>query len=159
MIRQVEQLVALTVALVVGCSVCMANAIGPESLAVGDQRLTILVDAFGEQPKLHQDWGYAALVEYGGKRILFDTGNDSAGFEENVRRLGVELTRLNAVVISHRHGDHTAGLRYLITVNPRVKIYVPDDEAFGGPTPAVFLGSQNHRYQQKCATLTAQCQT
>ena len=56
-----------------------------------------------------------------------------------MRRLGVELNRLDAVVISHRHGDHTAGLRYLLTVNPKVSIYVPDDEAFGGPTPPVFF--------------------
>nr|WP_282453032.1 MBL fold metallo-hydrolase [Lysobacter sp. CAU 1642] len=101
--------------------------------------MTVLVDAFGSQSNLHQDWGYAALVEYGGKRILFDTGNDSAGFEKNVRRLGVDLTRLDGVVISHRHGDHTAGLRYVLSVNPGVKIYVPDDEAFGGPTPEAFF--------------------
>lgn len=139
MFRRLDQLVALVVVLVFGCSDCMAKPLGSGDVLGGNQRITILVDAFGEQPKLHQDWGYAALVEYGGRRILFDTGNDSAGFEENVRRLGVDLTRLDGVVISHRHGDHTAGLRYLLTVNPTVKIYVPDDEAFGGPTPAVFF--------------------
>lgn len=98
-----------------------------------------MVDAFGSNSTLHQDWGYSALVEYGGKRILFDTGNDSAGFERNVRQLGLELGRLDAVVISHRHGDHTSGLRHLLAVNPTVNVYVPDDEAFGGPTPAIFF--------------------
>ncbi len=137
MIKRLELLLVL--ALGIASPACMAGTIGPGASPPGDQRLTVLVDAFGSQPKLHQDWGYAALVEYGGKRIVFDTGNDSAGFAENVRELGVDLTRLDAVVISHRHGDHTAGLRYLISVNPNVKIYVPDDEAFGGPTPAVFF--------------------
>jgi 7,8-dihydropterin-6-yl-methyl-4-(beta-D-ribofuranosyl)aminobenzene 5'-phosphate synthase len=33
-------------------------------------------------------------------------------------------------VLSHRHGDHTSGLRYLLRVNPHVKIYAPK-EAFG----------------------------
>lgn len=108
----------------------------------GGQRITILVDAFGVQPALERDWGYAALVEYGGRRILFDTGNDSAGFARNVRRLGVDLTELDAVVISHRHGDHTAGLRHLLAVNPEVRIWVPDDEAFGGRTPPVFFRQQ-----------------
>jgi len=42
-------------------------------------RITILMDAFGRTPELHQEWGYAALIEVGGKRILFDTGNDAAG--------------------------------------------------------------------------------
>ena len=139
MYKKMERLVALTVALMLGCTDCIAKPIGPGSVPADNRRLTVLVDAFGSQSKLHQDWGYAALVEYGGRRILFDTGNDSAGFEKNVRRLGVDLARLDGVVISHRHGDHTAGLRYLLTVNPRVKIYVPDDEAFGGPTPAAFF--------------------
>lgn len=139
MLRTREQLAALAVALIFGCSDCIAEPVSPGTVPDDNQRITILVDAFGSQANLHQDWGYAALVEYGGKRILFDTGNDSAGFEKNVRSLGVDLTRLDGVVISHRHGDHTAGLRYLLSVNPRVKIYVPDDEAFGGATPAVFF--------------------
>ena len=37
-------------------------------------RVTILYDSFGNSPSLTMDWGFAALVEYGGKRILFDTG-------------------------------------------------------------------------------------
>ena len=139
MLRKVDRWVALVVALLLTSSVCLARPVGAEPVSDGHQRLTILVDAFGSQPELHQDWGYAALVEYAGRRILFDTGNDAAGFEANVRRLGVELSRLDAVVISHRHGDHTAGLRYLLSVNPGVKVYVPDDEAFGGPTPAAFF--------------------
>ena len=37
-------------------------------------RVTILYDAFGESKELTKDWGYSALVEHNGKRILFDTG-------------------------------------------------------------------------------------
>ena len=35
------------------------------------QRVTILYDAFGNRAGLTRDWGFAALVEYGGRRILF----------------------------------------------------------------------------------------
>ncbi|HZI85933.1 MAG TPA: MBL fold metallo-hydrolase [Pyrinomonadaceae bacterium] len=84
------------------------------------------------------DWGFTALVEYGGKRILFDTGNDAAIFERNVRALKIDLKRLDFVIISHRHGDHTSGLHYLLRINPGVKIYTPNDEYFGGPTPSNF---------------------
>ncbi len=139
MFATIKMLLAISFAVTIGFCIGAAHATVPRSLPHAQQRVTILVDAFGLQPRLRQDWGYAALVEYGGKRILFDTGNDSAGFTENVRRLGVKLTQLDAVVISHRHGDHTAGLRYLLSVNPKVAIYVPDDEAFGGPTPSVFF--------------------
>lgn len=139
MIGKLTELLVLAITLMIGSSACVAGTPDRQSMPAGDKRLTILVDAFGSQPELHQDWGYAVLVEYGGKRILFDAGNDSTGFVENAQRLGVDLTHLDAVVISHRHGDHTAGLRHILGVNPQVKVYVPDDEAFGGPTPAVFF--------------------
>lgn len=108
-------------------------------LAQAQNRVTILVDAFSKVAILKQDWGFAALIEYQGKRILFDTGNNSDIFAHNAKALGVDLTRLDFVVISHRHGDHTDGLRHLLTVNPGVKIYVPNDEYFGGPTPMGFF--------------------
>jgi metal-dependent hydrolase (beta-lactamase superfamily II) len=48
----------------------------------------------------------------------------------NVDTLGIDLARLDAVVISHRHGDHTSGLAYLLQVNPDVTIYVPAESTF-----------------------------
>src|SRR2546426_11767906 len=90
-------------------------------------RVTILYDSFGKSPSLTMDFGFAALVEYGGKRILFDTGNNASIFEHNVKALGVDLRNIDFVVISHRHADHTSGITYLLTVNPKVKIYVPDE--------------------------------
>jgi 7,8-dihydropterin-6-yl-methyl-4-(beta-D-ribofuranosyl)aminobenzene 5'-phosphate synthase len=98
--------------------------------AQDNKRITILYDAFGPPSALVKDWGFAALIEYGGKRILFDTGNDSKIFAHNVERLGADLARLDAVVISHRHGDHTSGLTHLLNVNPKVKIYTPQEAAF-----------------------------
>jgi 7,8-dihydropterin-6-yl-methyl-4-(beta-D-ribofuranosyl)aminobenzene 5'-phosphate synthase len=103
-------------------------------------RVTILYDAFGGRQGLTRDWGFAALVEYGGKRILFDTGNNADIFARNVRALGVDLRRLDFVVVSHRHGDHTAGLNYLLRVNPHVKIYAPKEGfgVFGASLPGAF---------------------
>ncbi|HWY68385.1 MAG TPA: MBL fold metallo-hydrolase, partial [Terriglobales bacterium] len=69
-------------------------------------RVTILYDSFGKSSSLTMDWGFAALVEYGGKRILFDTGNNSQILEHNVKAAGVDLQKLDFVVMSHRHGDH-----------------------------------------------------
>jgi 7,8-dihydropterin-6-yl-methyl-4-(beta-D-ribofuranosyl)aminobenzene 5'-phosphate synthase len=105
-------------------------------------KVTILYDAFGESKTLTKDWGFSALVEHNGKRILFDTGNDAANFEHNVKVLGVDLTKVDFVVISHRHTDHATGLKYVLSVNPNVTVYVPADGAngFGGaPIPKAFL--------------------
>ncbi|MFL5401812.1 MAG: MBL fold metallo-hydrolase [Gemmatimonadales bacterium] len=110
------------------------------SSAPDSNRVTILYDAFGGGGGLTRDWGFSALVEYGGKRILFDTGNNAAIFARNVRALGVDLKRLDFVVISHRHGDHIAGLNYLLRVNPHVKIYAPTERfgVFGSALPGTF---------------------
>jgi 7,8-dihydropterin-6-yl-methyl-4-(beta-D-ribofuranosyl)aminobenzene 5'-phosphate synthase len=100
-------------------------------------RVTILYDAFGKSAAMTKAWGFSALVEYGGKRILFDTGGNAEIFEHNVKALGVDLSKLDFVVISHRHGDHTSGLNYLLRVNPTVKIYTPADPwgPFGWSVP------------------------
>src|SRR5258708_34953598 len=68
-------------------------------------RVTILYDSFGKSPTLTMDWGFAALVEYGGKRILFDTGNKAQIFEHNVKAAGGGLQKLEFGVMAHRHRD------------------------------------------------------
>jgi 7,8-dihydropterin-6-yl-methyl-4-(beta-D-ribofuranosyl)aminobenzene 5'-phosphate synthase len=93
--------------------------------AQSGNRVTILYDAFGKAPAMTKAWGFSALVEYGGKRILFDTGGNAEIFEHNVKALGVDLTKLDFVVLSHRHSDHISGLNYLLRINPTVKIYTP----------------------------------
>jgi 7,8-dihydropterin-6-yl-methyl-4-(beta-D-ribofuranosyl)aminobenzene 5'-phosphate synthase len=119
---------------------CLFAAPAGASPLPSPNRVTILYDAFGGRPGLTRDWGFAALVEYRGKRILFDTGNNAAIFSRNVRALGVDLRRLDFVVVSHRHGDHVAGLNYLLRLNPRVKIYAPREGfgVFGSVIPATF---------------------
>jgi 7,8-dihydropterin-6-yl-methyl-4-(beta-D-ribofuranosyl)aminobenzene 5'-phosphate synthase len=99
----------------------------PTSVAADKARITVLYDAFGKDAAMTKDWGYAALVEINGKRILFDTGNDSAIFAKNVKAKGVDFTKLDFVVLSHRHGDHVGGISFLLNVNPKVKIYAPKD--------------------------------
>ena len=103
-------------------------------------RVTILYDAFGKSPDMTKAWGFSALVEYGGKRILFDTGGDAEILEHNVSALGVDLSKLDFVVLSHRHSDHISGLNYLLRVNPGVKIYAAADPwgPFGGSAPNNF---------------------
>jgi 7,8-dihydropterin-6-yl-methyl-4-(beta-D-ribofuranosyl)aminobenzene 5'-phosphate synthase len=107
------------------------------SAGQSSNRVTILYDAFGKSPTVTKAWGYSALVEYGGKRILFDTGGDAEIFQHNVKALGADLTKLDFVVLSHRHSDHISGLNYLLRVNPTVKIYVPAEPwgPFGWSVP------------------------
>ena len=105
-------------------------------------KVTILYDAFGDSKMLTKDWGFSALVEHDGKRILFDTGSSAAVLEHNAKAAGVDLAKVDFVVISHRHTDHANGLAYVLKVNPAVPVYVPADgfNGFGGiQVPSSFF--------------------
>jgi 7,8-dihydropterin-6-yl-methyl-4-(beta-D-ribofuranosyl)aminobenzene 5'-phosphate synthase len=108
-------------------------------------QITVLYDAFGNTTSMTKDWGFAALVEFGGKRILFDTGNNAEIFAQNVQAKGVDLKQLDFAVVSHRHGDHTSGLNHLLKVNPKVKIYAPQENfgVFGAASPGTFYRRNN----------------
>jgi 7,8-dihydropterin-6-yl-methyl-4-(beta-D-ribofuranosyl)aminobenzene 5'-phosphate synthase len=56
------------------------------------------------------EWGFSAYVEADGRRLLFDTGARPRTVLENARELGIDLARVDTVVLSHNHGDHTGGL-------------------------------------------------
>ena len=120
----------------------LAAAIGSSAATAqsSTQQITVLYDAFGKTSTMTKDWGFAALIEYGGKRILFDTGNNAEIFAHNVEAKGVDLRQLDFAIVSHRHGDHTSGLNHLLKVNPAVKIYAPQENfgVFGATLPSTF---------------------
>jgi len=123
-------------------SICLGIALAqaPARAAASKAEITILYDAFGTSATMKKDWGFAAYIEYGGKRILFDTGNDAEIFAHNVEAKGIDLTQLDFAVVSHRHGDHTSGLDHLLAVNPGVPIYAPKENfgVFGAALPGSF---------------------
>jgi len=68
------------------------------------------------------EWGFAAIVEVDGQRILFDTGARPDTVLKNAKELGVDLATVKDVILSHNHSDHTNGLltlrREFAKVNP-----------------------------------------
>lgn len=59
------------------------------------------------------EWGFSAVVDVDGHRILFDTGARPDTVLINAKALGVDLTSITDVVLSHNHPDHTGGLMTL----------------------------------------------
>ena len=69
------------------------------------------------------EWGFAALVEVDGRRILFDTGMNSDVVLKNAAELKIDLSNVSDVILSHSHFDHTGGL---MTLRESVRAKNPD---------------------------------
>jgi 7,8-dihydropterin-6-yl-methyl-4-(beta-D-ribofuranosyl)aminobenzene 5'-phosphate synthase len=59
------------------------------------------------------EWGFAALVEVDGHRLLFDTGAHADVVLKNAKSLSIDLSSVPEVVLSHSHSDHVGGLMTL----------------------------------------------
>ena len=102
---------------------------------VGTLRVTVLSTMLADTKGVGE-WGFAALVEADGHRLLFDTGARPGTVLANARELGIDLAGVTDVVLSHHHGDHTGGLltlrRELSKTNPQAL-----SRAYVGP--GIFL--------------------
>ena len=77
------------------------------------------------QKALECPWGLSILIKTPSTEILFDTGPSPEALKHNAEILGVNLSRINIVVISHEHFDHIGGLSAVTSANPKVRVYVP----------------------------------
>lgn len=59
------------------------------------------------------EWGFSALVEADGRRILVDTGLHPETVLENARDLEIDLSEVQEIILTHNHGDHVGGLMTL----------------------------------------------
>jgi len=82
---------------------------------------TLLVDNLA-QAGLAVEHGFSAWIDIGGMRILFDTGAGAA-LLPNAHRLGIDLGRADALVLSHGHYDHTGGLAQVLALRPDLPLY------------------------------------
>lgn len=55
------------------------------------------------------EWGFAALVEADSVKILFDTSLNDGTVLANANELGIDLSSIQHLILSHNHGDHTNG--------------------------------------------------
>jgi len=88
-------------------------------------KLTILYDNYVFAEGTKADWGFSCLIEGTKKTILFDTGGKSDVLFHNINHLKVNLKKVDLIVISHNHWDHTGGLASVLEKNHDVCVYTP----------------------------------
>jgi len=101
------------------------NREGRERLPERTLRFTILYDNYVHREETKADWGFSCLVEGTEKTILFDTGTQPQILLHNIGVLGVDLKKVDQVIISHNHHDHTGGLAAVLGQNPNVTVFFP----------------------------------
>ncbi|MBC7324229.1 MAG: MBL fold metallo-hydrolase [Moorella sp. (in: Bacteria)] len=90
-------------------------------------KITVISEnTVGAPTGLVGEWGLAMLVDSGGKKILFDTG-ERGKLLNNAAALGVKLEEVDALVMSHGHYDHTGGLRAFLRTRGRLPVYAHPD--------------------------------
>jgi len=86
-------------------------------------KCTVLTDNRTSNPALTTEHGLSLLLETDQTQVLLDTGASDV-FLRNAQTLGLDLSRVPYVFLSHAHADHTGGLEALLKHNQQARILV-----------------------------------
>jgi 7,8-dihydropterin-6-yl-methyl-4-(beta-D-ribofuranosyl)aminobenzene 5'-phosphate synthase len=103
--------------------------------------VTALVENYADKrlPGLKTELGLAIHIDCQRTQILFDAGGTDA-LIHNARLLGIDLSLVNAVVVSHGHYDHADGLASFFPLNAGADVYMHSrarDKYYAGPFSAI----------------------
>jgi 7,8-dihydropterin-6-yl-methyl-4-(beta-D-ribofuranosyl)aminobenzene 5'-phosphate synthase len=105
-----------------GAAEAEAQAMAP--LPIDSLSIVITYDNYPYVEGLRTEWGFSCMVSGPGKTILFDTGGVGEVLLDNMRKLDLDPQDVDAIVLSHHHGDHTGGLGEFLRSNPDVEVYL-----------------------------------
>jgi len=91
---------------------------------------TVLSDNRSCDTTFETEHGLSILLETEKHRILLDTGASDV-FIRNAKQMGIDLSTVDYVFISHGHSDHAGGLKHLMNINDNAKVIVSPDAMSG----------------------------
>lgn len=94
-----------------------------EEFAWADLTIRIVQDNYVCSDELEAAWGFAAHLTGLRETILLDTGSDGALLLGNLGKLDLDPNRIETVILSHNHADHTGGLVALLKQNANLTLY------------------------------------
>lgn len=106
-------------------------------------KIQVLVDNRAGNHKnrlvLQPEWGLSAFIEFNGQRILLDTGA-SRNFIANAVAMGIDLSTVDAGILSHAHYDHAGGMEEFFKVNDHASFYLHEGAGENCYSRHKFLG-------------------
>jgi 7,8-dihydropterin-6-yl-methyl-4-(beta-D-ribofuranosyl)aminobenzene 5'-phosphate synthase len=122
-------------------------------------RISIVYNNIAFSDEMELDWGFSCVVRNTGRTILFDTGGDGKILLKNMATLGVDPQEIDAVFLSHQHGDHIGGVTDFLRRNPKVVVYVPKSfssalhkKVKNPSTNIISVGGPNRLYENVYST-------
>lgn len=105
-------------------------------------KFTVLSDNYVFSNGTKSEWGFCCLIEGMEKTILFDAGTSPEVLLHNINALKVDVGRVEQIVISHDHEDHTGGLPAILSKNHALAVYLPYSSSYGLLREAENSGAQ-----------------
>lgn len=104
-------------------------------------RISFLVENKTERPGCLAEWGLSIYLETEDMTILFDGGATGQVLLQNAKQMHIDLAKVEAMVISHGHYDHTQGVLDFCRINSKAKIYLHQE----GLIPSYHLARDGSR--------------
>lgn len=86
-------------------------------------KIVTLVENTSQRQDLLPEHGLSLYIETVDRKILFDTGA-SGSFANNAQKLGIDLTQVDLVILSHGHDDHCGGITRFFEINNHAPVYL-----------------------------------
>jgi 7,8-dihydropterin-6-yl-methyl-4-(beta-D-ribofuranosyl)aminobenzene 5'-phosphate synthase len=107
--------------------------------------LRVIYDNTSAREDVTADWGFATVVTFRGRRILFDSGTKPELFLENLRKMDVAPSSIEAAMISHEHRDHRSGIYRLYPETRGIPVHFLDAFPAQAYEEAAAIGLQPQR--------------
>lgn len=121
----------------------------PESITIHH-----LFDNLHPKPGFHSLWGYALLIDFNERRLLFDTGSNGRVLLEHMKKLEIPPESIDTLFITHRHWDHIGGIDSVLEVNPGIELIVPNslsnhliNDLKSMTNKITVIGTEQHEFQ------------
>jgi 7,8-dihydropterin-6-yl-methyl-4-(beta-D-ribofuranosyl)aminobenzene 5'-phosphate synthase len=87
--------------------------------------IKVIYDNYIKVDGLKANWGYSIVIEGLEKCILFDTGANPDIFESNFKNMNIDAEKIDFLMLSHEHGDHTAGIQAFAKLKKGISVIIP----------------------------------
>ena len=85
--------------------------------------MKILFDNYNSNQSCQFLWGFSTYFEE--YKLLFDTGSNGRVLVKNMKKLGVDVSEIKYMFITHSHWDHIGGIDSILELNPNITLFIP----------------------------------